>query len=108
MIGKGLHELDLLFRKRLHDTTHQGDHADRHSVADQRDAERRAVLANLLVFENRVLRIGEAIRNMNRAAFECRPTDQRSASRPEWICAGIVDEFLLSIVRRRDPILPVP
>jgi CelD/BcsL family acetyltransferase involved in cellulose biosynthesis len=40
-VGKGLNKLDLLARERLHDAAHQPDHADRDTITNEGDAQRR-------------------------------------------------------------------
>jgi hypothetical protein len=105
LVGEGSDELDLLVSEGPHNAAHQRDYADRHTVAEERNAERRSVFSDPLILQDLVFRIGEAIRKVNRAALQRRAADQRASSGHERVLDGVLNEFRIGAVGCRHCVL---
>ncbi len=80
LVGEGRDQLDLLVGERPHRGPRQRDYPNRFSFTQKRHAEKSAVAAAGLVFGGNVFRICQDIQNMNRSAFQCRSSGNRSTA----------------------------
>jgi hypothetical protein len=76
LISKDRYQFNLPFGKRLNDSAQQANHADCHSVVEQRNTQHGAVFSETCRFALFVVGIGETIFNMDRAAREGRSPNQ--------------------------------
>ena len=81
LVGEGRDQLDLLVGERPHLGARQGQNADRHALAQHRNAEHGAEAAQSLCLGKGVVRVGQHVGDMNDLAFEQGPPGQRAAFR---------------------------
>src|SRR6516165_3130221 len=79
LVGEGDGELDLLVGERPRLGPRQGDHADRYTLAQHRNAEQRAEIAETLSLAKRVVAICFDVGNMNDNALEQGASGRRMA-----------------------------
>ena len=108
LVGEGGHQPDLLFGERFHRGAQQANDTDRHTVAQQRDPEQRALPSEAGGFMLRVFGVGQAIRDMDRAAFEGDSANQRSTVHADRMFREVFDPFRIGIVRPRHMVLSIP
>ena len=70
LVGKGRNQLDLLVGERLYFRARQGQHTDRHALAQHGNAEDRAVISQSLCFDRGVFGVSLYVGNMNDAALK--------------------------------------
>src|SRR5215831_18316569 len=70
LVGEGGDEIDFSLREWIDYDAGQDEHADRSSLAQQRNAERGTMTAASLNFVPGKFRIGQDVRDVNRPAFE--------------------------------------
>ena len=90
LVGEGFDQLDLLVGEWLDGRACQRDHADRMSFAQQRHAQHGAEAADLLRFGPDVFRIGQTVREVNRARFQRGAPDKRPAARPDRVADDVL------------------
>jgi hypothetical protein len=81
LVGEGGDQVDLLLRERLDPGAGQEQHADRGSLAQQRNAERGAIVAERQDTGHVVFGVGLDVVHMNDASLEQGAPDDRSAAR---------------------------
>src|SRR5262249_5493663 len=81
LVGEGGDELDLSLAERAHGMTVQREHANWRSFPHEGQRKYRMVLADLLMLDQLVFRIGHRIENLYGRAFEQRAPDGTRASR---------------------------
>ena len=96
LVGEGLNQLDLLVGEGAHLGAGQGEHADRHALAQHRYTEGRANPGSSQV--KRIILIGLYIRDMNRAAFEQRTSGDIAPFRFDQHTSHTLHEFGLEPV----------
>ena len=79
LVGEGRDQLDLLVGEWPHFRARQGQDADRDALAQHRDAENRAEIAQSLRLDQRIFRIGLYVGDMNHPAFEQRAPGRRAS-----------------------------
>ena len=82
LIGEGRDQLDLLLGEWMNRSTRQEKDADRHSLAQERNAKGGAIAPAFLSFKPGEFWIGQNVRNVNGSAFQNSSTGDRSAIDP--------------------------
>ena len=99
LIGEGGNQLNLFFGERLDDRSHQANGADRDALAQQRHSKHRTILATALIFKIVVLRVCQTIWQMNGLLLKSSAADERTTSRCDGVCGGVLDKNCGRIVR---------
>ena len=106
LIRKGRNQIDLPFVERLHDASRQNNDADRNAIAQQRDAQHRAI-APVTRHAQSVIAVRPYIQNVNRPALQRDATHHRAAVRRNRVFPEKFDAFQPGILRCRQLIFVV-